>query len=181
MNRILRFAVYLPLLLLLSGFFWSDPTWEEVNRTIDRKYPAVRNINTESLKTFLDQGKQPILVDVREKDEFAVSHLPTAVNITEIDEVPYPTDLPIVVYCSVGVRSANFAKQLGALGFTEILNLRGSIFEWANKGYPLMRGNREVGFVHPYNSKWGKLLKQELHQYQVTPPLDTTQYPSDRQ
>jgi hypothetical protein len=56
MNRILRFAVYLPLLLLLSRFFWSDPTWEEVNRTIDRKYPAVRNINTESLKTFLDQG-----------------------------------------------------------------------------------------------------------------------------
>ncbi len=169
MNRALRFTVYLPLLLLLSGFFWSDPTWEEVNRTIDRKYLTVKNINTESLKTFLNQGKQPVLIDVREKDEFAVSHLPTAINITEINEVPYPTDVPIVVYCSVGVRSANFAKQLGARGFTKILNLRGSIFEWANKGYPLMRGNREVNVVHPYNRKWAKLLKQELHQYHPSP------------
>lgn len=167
MKRSYHLALSLPLLLLLCGFFWSNPTWEQVNATIDRKYPSVRNIDVYNLKISIDQGKPFVLIDVREKDEFAISHLPTAVNIPKATAVQYPQNTPIVVYCSVGVRSADFAEQLGDLGFTSVLNLRGSIFAWGNEGYPLVRGNTAVNVVHPYNKKWGKLLNRELHMYRM--------------
>lgn len=173
MKRTSHLVLPLPLLLLLCGFFWSNPTWEQVNATIDRKYPSVKNINITNLKTLLNQGKVFVLIDVREKEEFAVSHLPTAVNIQKSAAVHYPKNTPIVVYCSVGVRSADFAEKLGDLGFTSVLNLRGSIFAWANKGYPIVRGNTAVNAVHPYNKKWGKLLNRGLHMYK-TPSEENT-------
>ncbi len=176
MKRFAHLVCFSALLLLLSGFFWSDPSWEQVNATIDRQYPSVKNIDIDSLRALLaegnksnkgNKGKNFILLDVRDADEFAVSHLPNAVNIHETSKVNYPKDTPIVVYCSVGLRSADFAEKLGDLGFTEIMNLRGSIFAWGNKGYPLMRGSTTVHVVHPYNKRWGKLLKPELHSYRV--------------
>lgn len=173
MKRTSHLVLPLPLLLLLCGFFWSNPTWEQVNATIDRKYPSVKNINITNLKTLLNQGKVFVLIDVREKEEYAVSHLPTAVNIQKSAAVHYPKNTPIVVYCSVGVRSADFAEKLGDLGFTSVLNLRGSIFAWANKGYPIVRGNTAVNAVHPYNKKWGKLLNRGLHMYK-TPSEENT-------
>lgn len=167
MTRFSHLIFFIPFLLLLCGFLWSDPTWEEVNASIDQQYPFIKNIDVNSLKTSLDQGRLFILIDVREEDEFAVSHLPNAVNITKAAAVNYPKDSQIVVYCSVGVRSADFAEKLGDLGFTRVLNLRGSIFSWGNNGYPLVRGNKAVRVVHPYNKKWGKLLNRKLHMYRM--------------
>ncbi|MCP4342451.1 MAG: rhodanese-like domain-containing protein [Desulfobulbaceae bacterium] len=167
MKRTSHLAFLIPFLLLLCGFFWSDLTWEQMNAAIEHQYPSVKHIDIESLKASLDQGIFLILIDVRKEDEFAVSHLQAAVNIQETTAVNHPKDTPIVVYCSVGVRSAGFAKKLDELGFTNVLNLRGSIFGWGNKGYPLIRGATAVNTVHPYNKKWGKLLNQELHQYRV--------------
>ena len=38
----------------------------------------------------------------------------------------------IVVYCSVGYRSEKIAEELDKLGFTNVSNLYGGIFEWIN-------------------------------------------------
>ncbi len=167
MKRLSNLLFLLPFLLLLCGFFWNDPTWQQVNATIDRKYPTVKSIDIISLKTSLDQGKDFTLIDVREEEEYAISHLPAAINIQNATAVYYPKNTPIIVYCSVGVRSAEFAEQLDELGFTSVLNLRGSIFAWGNTGYPLVRGSTAVSAVHPYNKKWGKLLNRALHLYRV--------------
>ncbi|MGW8194766.1 MAG: rhodanese-like domain-containing protein [Desulforhopalus sp.] len=165
--RILKATPYLLLLLPLFGFIWSHPSWESVNRTLAQKYSSVRHVSTDELSRSLDQNIVPIIIDVREKDEFDVSHLPNAVNITAVEEVNYPLTTKIVVYCSVGLRSAVFAEKLQERGYTEVLNLRGSIFEWANKGYRLLRGEQETTAVHPYNEKWSRLLDPQFHQYQA--------------
>lgn len=151
---------------MLGGFFLFDrPTWEKINTIIDQHYPTVKHQDIDTLKAALDVGKLPVLIDVREKEEFAVSHLPNAINVTKADEISYPKDTPLVIYCSVGVRSAAFVKELDEKGFTEVRNLRGSIFAWANKNYPLQQGTLTVKAVHPYDKKWGTLLNQELHKY----------------
>jgi rhodanese-related sulfurtransferase len=170
MKQFAHRAFLILFLLLLCGFSWSNSGWEQVNTTIEQKYPSVKNISIDDLRTSLGHGNSLILIDVRKEDEFAVSHLPSAVNIQKAAAVPYPKNTPIVVYCSVGVRSADFAKQLDELGFTNVLNLRGSIFAWGNKGYPLVRKTTTVNTVHPYNNNWGKLLNQELHMYR--PPSE---------
>ena len=166
MKRFFTFCCTLPLLALLTGFFRSTPTWEEVNATIDRQYPTIASIDVDTLKALLDAGQPPVLIDVRGKDEFAASQLPQASNISTASEVAYAKDTPIVVYCSVGIRSAAFAKALQEKGFTDVRNLRGSIFLWANRGYPLQRGEQRVRAVHPYDKNWGILLNPELHKYQ---------------
>lgn len=155
----------LPLVVLLTGFSWGRPTWDGIYESIARQYPSVVNVEIDDLQAALDGGQSPVLIDVREKGEFAVSHLANAVNITKVEDVAYPKDTPIIAYCSVGVRSAAFAKKLGEQGFTNVRNLRGSIFAWGNKNYPLWRGNLPVHTVHPFDEKWGALLNRQLHSY----------------
>ena len=41
-------------------------------------------------------------------------------------------DAPIVVYCSVGIRSQRVGQQLLEAGYTQVWNLRGGIFKFGN-------------------------------------------------
>jgi len=141
--------------------------WPAVKDMIRKKFPAVEQISTADLQAWLEKGDQrPLLVDVRSEDEFRVSHLRDAVRVDPGAANPLAgvaTDTPIVTYCSVGYRSSRTARRLSELGFTDVRNLEGSIFEWANQGRPVVRGGREVRQVHPYDERWGRLLAPELH------------------
>lgn len=103
-----------------------------------------------------------IVLDAREEGEFKVSHLPGAfyVGYDDFDLGYLPEmkkDHPIAVYCSIGYRSEKIAKVLRENGYQKVLNVYGSIFEWANRGYPLqnMKGNETIQ-LHTYNHKWSK-------------------------
>jgi rhodanese-related sulfurtransferase len=172
LHRLLLSFLLAPLTLLLSGFFFNAPNWEEIDKLISRKYPTVAHIEVEELHAALERGESPLLIDARTPEEYAVSHLPGARNLTSADEVRTDKETAIVVYCSVGVRSAILAKALQEAGFRRVHNLRGSIFAWANKGYPLWRGDTSADKVHPYDKQWGTLLNRDLHQYQ---PFAVTQ------
>jgi hypothetical protein len=72
--------------------------------------------------------------------------------------ISIPEDKPIVTYCSVGYRSAAFAKKLSEAGYRNGTNLEGSIFRWANENRPLVHDGQPTDKVHPYNRLWGILL-----------------------
>jgi len=151
----------------------QDLTWRAVNHMIETNFPGVPTITTDSLAERLSASSQPVpvLLDARSRDEYAVSHLRGAQRI-DPDGHRAPSldslekDAPIVVYCSVGYRSARVAQQLRKHGFTNVSNLRGSIFRWANEGRPVVRDGTPVRSVHPYDRKWGTLLKDSLHAYE---------------
>ncbi|MFT5700505.1 MAG: rhodanese-related sulfurtransferase [Desulforhopalus sp.] len=159
--------IFLITILLLCGFFWDKIDWNSVNNTIDRLYPSVASITTDSLKTQIQSRKDLTIIDVRSSEEYKISHLPRAINLTDEKKLKRPKNTTIIVYCSVGIRSAHFSKKLEEEGYTRVFNLRGSIFEWANKGYPLKRGEQNVTVVHPYNKKWGQLLDASFHAYEA--------------
>ncbi len=48
----------------------------------------------------------------------------------------------------------------------KVVNLDGSIFEWANEGRPL--DGDEAGGVHPYNRVWGQALRGEAERRGVS-------------
>ena len=140
--------------------------WSLVNAKIRRDFPAVRRITTAELAEWINDPRrpQPFLLDVRERAEFDVSHLPRAHHVepdAPASVVQQREDLPIVTYCSVGYRSGAFAERLRAAGFTNVVNLEGSIFRWANEGRPVFRGATQVHEVHPYNGTWGLLLTKK--------------------
>lgn len=131
------------------------------------QFPTVRSLSTQALDRWLQDPTRvpPILLDVRTAPEFTVSHLKTAQRIdpSEPSWAHLPKNFAIVVYCSVGYRSARLAQKLQEQGFANVWNLEGSIFQWANENRSLYRDNRQlVRSVHPYNAQWGKLLKPEL-------------------
>ena len=54
------------------------------------------------------------------------------------------------------------AAKLQRRGYTNVHNLEGSIFEWANSGRALSRADGPATAVHPYDAEWGRLLEREL-------------------
>lgn len=150
----------------LFGLFGVD--WDSVDKKIDREFPAVEFVSTAALvqKYQGDESALPLIIDVRELEEYQVSHLQGALNLKtgdSISQLVQDKDTAIVVYCSVGYRSAGVAEELRQLGYTNVLNLRHSIFEWANEGYPMVSGAGETEKAHPFNSAWGALLDKPLH------------------
>lgn len=140
---------------------------------VRRDFPDVEQMPPEELRQELenDSTPAPVLLDVREEDEYAVSHLPGAIRVepgsdaSEALESLDP-DTPIVAYCSVGYRSSALVKKLQERGFTNVQNLEGSIFEWANRGYPVERDGEEVREVHPFDEEWGALLHEDLRAFE---------------
>ena len=162
-----RYLLWLAVLFFLVGFSWSWPgsikTWEDVDVFISKKYPQVKHISTGELRTLFSNGRTFYLFDIRTSEEFAVSHLHGAIRAEKAEEVELSRGTFIIAYCSVGVRSAAFIRDLQQEGYLQAYNLRGSLFEWANEGYPLVQGGKSVHKVHPYNSKWGLFLEKKLH------------------
>jgi rhodanese-related sulfurtransferase len=139
--------------------------FEAVRRLTARKFPEVQWISTAELARWReDPGRtQPLMVDARTSPEYQVSHLRDAVLIDPARPSLRPLGGrdkhdPIVVYASVGYRSARLAHWLGLQGFTNVRNLAGSIFQWANEDRPVFRDGRPTSEVHPYDRRWGLLL-----------------------
>ena len=144
--------------------------WPVVLKMVRSDFPDVSQIPTDTLSVWLQEEEtenKPLLLDVRTTEEFGVSHLKEAhLTPSEKEAAPLLADVPkdrrIVVYCSVGYRSSELAAGLMKQGFTNIHNLEGSLFAWANEGRPVYRNGQAVKVVHPYGGIWGKLLKEAL-------------------
>jgi rhodanese-related sulfurtransferase len=144
-------------------------SWDAVFAWIQRDWPEVPQMSTDELaqRMAAGNGATPLLIDVRTRQEYEVSHLPGAVWAETRSEIAAALrtasgQQAVVLYCSVGVRSSKAAAELVQSGRANIFNLKGSIFWWANEGRPLIANDRAANVVHPYNEKWGVLLKQQL-------------------
>ncbi len=131
-------------------------------------YPAVRGVDAATLAAELSRPETtPILLDAREEDEVAVSTLAGARRIdpdaTDLSSVP--RDRAIVVFCSVGWRSAALSDRLMREGASDVRNLEGGIFGWANAGRPIVRDGRIVREVHPFERGWALFLDDALEAY----------------
>jgi len=117
-------------------------------------------------------ASRSLLVDVRDEQEFAVSHILGAINSRDPAAVASAFRSSgkeaLVLYCSVGYRSSRMARRVQSLVSGPVYNLEGSIFEWANSGRPVYRGEERVNAVHPYGPRWEPLLDRRLRAH--SPP-----------
>lgn len=106
---------------------------------------TVRIISLEDLKARLDDKSKPapLLVDVREKDEFRGGYIPGAVHLPRgFLEMQAESKLPdkqaeIVLYCAGGTRSAFAAKSLADLGYENVLSANPGFVRWKDMAYPV--------------------------------------------
>ena len=122
------------------------------------------NVNEVSV-TDIKLNDKVVYLDAREKNEYKVSHVKNAIwvgydKFQEDSIKGLAKDKKIIVYCSVGYRSEKITEKLIKMGYTNVSNLYGGLFEWSNQKMPMVRGaqNDTTVKIHPYDEKWGQWI-----------------------
>lgn len=103
----------------------------------------VKQIDIEGYKAMLAAGEKPLLVDVREDQEFAAGHAVGAVHIgkgvieRDVETKVPDHDTPMVLYCGGGFRSALAADALQIMGYTNVISLDGGWRAIQASGLPI--------------------------------------------
>ena len=97
-----------------------------------------------------EPGREWLLIDVREQDEYRGGHLPGAIgcgrgileyHIAAIEPDP---NKEIVLYCRGGQRSALAADSLRQMGYTNTHSMIGGFRRWSEEGRPITHEDRMV-------------------------------------
>ena len=100
----------------------------------------------ETLKTWLDEGREFVLLDTRNDYEIRSGTFKNAVNVdlvnfrdfpkvaaAAIESGEIPTDIPVVTFCTGGIRCEKAAPYLAAAGVQEVYQIEGGILNWFEK------------------------------------------------
>jgi molybdopterin/thiamine biosynthesis adenylyltransferase/rhodanese-related sulfurtransferase len=117
------------------------------NDVLSQVKQGIREVSVEETKArVLDNRKNsPVLVDIRERDEYEQGFIPSADWIPrgflelKIEDLVPDREREIIVYCAGGVRSALGARSLTELGYTQVSSMAGGFRSWKNAGYPFER------------------------------------------
>lgn len=98
---------------------------------------AALTIDAAELERRRRSDHPPVLIDVREPVEWEIISIPDAIGIPVgrilagpgLDEVP--RDVPLVLYCKTGIRSAYALDAVRAAGFADAVHLAGGIVAWS--------------------------------------------------
>ena len=137
---------------------------QTLNPKFDEKITSLLSFDVPliSVEELKQKQSQVLLFDAREKEEFDVSHIKGAqyIGYNKFDASilkDIPKDKEIVLYCSIGYRSEKIGEKLQKMGFTNVSNLYGSIFEWVNQDNPVVNKNGQTTkTVHGYNKNWSQ-------------------------
>ncbi len=121
---------------------------------------SVERIDSTSAQQLIED-KSPLIIDARTIEEFETSHLEQAMRFEPSILNSMDKKQPILIYCTVGVRSNRLAKQLSDAGFREVYDMKDGIIGWANNAQPVIDSSNELtDRIHTYNKSVSPLLKK---------------------
>jgi len=103
----------------------------------------------EAFRRLRDDSDRPLLLDVREQNEFdavrapGAALLPTSQFMARFAELP--SDRPLLVICHTGGRSAAVTAYLLRTGRTDVANVAGGMAAWERAGLGVQRGRPGPG------------------------------------
>ena len=166
-----RVFTLIPFLFLTLHLLSQSPIDNALKRYNSGDIPY---INTQTAAKW-QQSDSVIFLDTRSYVEFEVSHLPKAqfigykeFNQEKIKSMTRMSDesftlqksTPIVVYCSIGVRSEQIGLKLKKLGFNNIYNLYGGIVLWYNENREIVDSQeRSTREIHGYDKNWAQYIQ----------------------
>jgi molybdopterin/thiamine biosynthesis adenylyltransferase/rhodanese-related sulfurtransferase len=120
----------------------------------------ISEIDASEARDRIESG-EPVIVDVREQDEWDEGYIPGAVHVprghleSRIERLAPDTTRPVVVYCSAGNRSAFAAKTLTELGYEDVVSLSGGFTDWKRNGFPVQL---QAGLDAPRRARYSRHL-----------------------
>jgi glyoxylase-like metal-dependent hydrolase (beta-lactamase superfamily II) len=120
---------------------------EEVAFPLVQEVAAVPAVDPPSVARRLREPEPPLLVDVREPEEFVgeLGHIEGAILVPmdalehRLPKLAGYVDREVVVVCRAGARSASAAAMLVRAGFSRVANLDGGMLAWARASLPVQR------------------------------------------
>jgi len=122
---------------------------------VARARAKITEISVAELSEQLRDAVSPVLIDVREVDEFEAGHIAGAAHIPrgviELEVKPNPElagkthealqdpNRALALYCRSGGRSALAAVALQEIGFVDVVSVAGGIVAWESAGLPVVR------------------------------------------
>ena len=89
------------------------------------------------------EAEKPLVVDVREPDEFEAGHIREALlaplGDVEKQLAGVPKEREIILVCRSGRRSGIAAKALAERGYSKLWNMEGGMLAWEKLGYPVVK------------------------------------------
>ena len=102
----------------------------------------VPEVSAQQVNELLKQnGKSPIVIDVRESDEWRQGHLEGALPLPrgfleiKVETAVPDKNAPIIAYCAGGVRSLLAAKAMKEMGYQNVSSMAGGYAAWKNGGF----------------------------------------------
>lgn len=155
----MRFFFIIAFLFSLPAFGQS----KEYKAMLENHYSDFPTITIKDAYNKMGQ-KNVYFLDTRSKEEFEVSHIKNAIRVGydnfSISSVKaIPKDAEIIVYCSIGARSQDVGEKLKKAGYTNVKNLYGGLFHWANRSFPMVNStNERTTRIHGYSKDWSKWI-----------------------
>ncbi len=133
------------------------PTYREL---LQQTRSEISELDATQARDRIDSG-EPVIVDVREQDEWDEGHIAGAVHIprghleSRIERLAPDASRPLIVYCSAGNRSAFAAKTLADLGYEDVVSLAGGFTDWKRNGFPVQL---QTGLDAPQRARYSRHL-----------------------
>lgn len=104
--------------------------------------PSVQNLTAEELNEKIKFGKHPLILDVRQPNEFRSGHISGA-KLIPLNELygkmgTLSKSREIVCICASGNRSLSASRILAKEGFT-VYNMKGGMLAWRRGKFPVQK------------------------------------------
>jgi sulfur-carrier protein adenylyltransferase/sulfurtransferase len=115
------------------------PSYRELLQQVKAE---IEEIDVARARELLLESEPPLVVDVREQDEWSEGRIPGAIHVprgfleSRIEQAAPDRSQPILLYCASGNRSAFGAKALDELGYENVSSLAGGYTDWKRSGFP---------------------------------------------
>ncbi|HEX3733868.1 MAG TPA: rhodanese-like domain-containing protein [Solirubrobacterales bacterium] len=127
----------------VRGFLVGGMTaWRTENRPVEKIELIDPNVLAERLRG----PEPPVVLDVRNADEYAGEHIPDSLHIPygdlagRLDELP--RERPIAAICRGGKRSGLAASILQREGFADVVHVGQGVGSWRDNGHPVESGSQ---------------------------------------
>jgi len=118
-------------------------TWKKAERPLKKSNP----VSPEELYRLMQEGKAPVIVDVRLPSEWMALRIGTVLNLplSQLSDLSsqLDPDEPVVVVCNSAYRSSMAAGILERKGFSMPRNLKGGSQAWIKAGLPVYEAARQ--------------------------------------
>ncbi len=116
---------------------------------------GVQELMPWNLQELLEEGHNPLLLDIREPYEFDAMHIRDSINVPRgileaacdydyeesVPELVTARDREIIVICRAGHRSVLAAETLRILGYGKVKSLKTGVRGWNDYEQPLVRSD----------------------------------------